>query len=60
MLPGVKRLVIGADNDDSGVGLAAARRCARRWAEAGVTVDIGWPGEVGSDFADAYRHEGLR
>jgi phage/plasmid primase-like uncharacterized protein len=60
LVPGVRRLVIGADNDDSGVGLTEARCCARRWAEAGITVDIGWPGRVGADFADAYRHKGLR
>lgn len=60
VVPGVGRLVIAADNDSSGVGLAAARCCARRWIKAGVTVDIGWPVKVGSDFADIYRHEGLR
>lgn len=60
IVPGVSRLVIAADNDVSGVGLEAARRCARRWVQAGITVDIVWSAKIGSDFADVYRNEGLR
>ncbi len=32
---GVRRLVIGADNDASGAGLKAARQCAKRWQRPG-------------------------
>lgn len=55
---GVKQLLIGADNDPSGVGLDAARSAARRWVKAAVEVEIGWPKISGKDFADICRHGG--
>lgn len=55
---GVRRLVIGADNDASGAGLKAARQCAKRWQRAGRFVSIRWPDRAGDDFADQYRRCG--
>ena len=52
---GVKRLVIGADNDANGVGLEAARQCGRRWQRAGCRVEIRWPDGTDTDFADHFR-----
>ncbi|MER8859047.1 toprim domain-containing protein [Mesorhizobium sp. M0757] len=55
---GVERLLIGADNDPSEVGLRAARMAAERWAKSGVEVEIVRPTNSGKDFADIYRHSG--
>lgn len=55
---GVERLLIGADNDPSEVGLQAARMAAERWAKSGVEVEIVRPKNSGKDFADIYRHSG--
>jgi hypothetical protein len=52
---GVRHLVIGADNDANGTGINAARDCGRRWQRAGCSVDIYWPEEAGTDFADHFR-----
>lgn len=54
-IPRVCRLVIGADNDKSGTGVRAAIECGRRWAAAGAFVEVTWPDEVSSDFADLPR-----
>ncbi|MDW9518095.1 hypothetical protein GOC53_19795 [Sinorhizobium medicae] len=54
-VPRVRRLVIGADNDDNGTGLRAAIECGRRWAAAGTFVEVTWPDEASSDFADLPR-----
>nr|WP_246806835.1 toprim domain-containing protein [Ensifer sp. ENS04] len=51
----VRRLVIGADNDENGTGLRAAIQCGRRWAVAGTFVEVAWPEEISSDFADLPR-----
>ncbi len=48
----VRRLVIWTDNDASGVGVSAARECARRWAEAGKRVVVRNPMREGADYAD--------
>jgi Toprim domain len=48
----VRKLVVWADNDPSGTGLAAARECARRWTAAGKRVDIRRPRQEGADYAD--------
>ncbi|RVJ12579.1 DUF7146 domain-containing protein [Sinorhizobium medicae] len=48
----VRRLVIGADHDENGTGLHAAIECGRRWAVAGTFVEVTWPDDVSSDFAD--------
>ncbi|WP_419696754.1 DUF7146 domain-containing protein [Mesorhizobium muleiense] len=53
---GVEQLLIGADNDPLDIGLQAARAVAKRWLDAGVPVEIGWPKISGKDFADLYRH----
>ena len=50
---GVRRLVIGADNDPT--GRKAAQACLRRWQRAGRFVEIRWPDRRGDDFADEYR-----
>ncbi len=51
-LAGVEALTIFADNDESGRGIAAARTCAERWADAGVEVFIRMPRTIGADWAD--------
>ena len=50
VLPGVDALTIFADNDPA--GLAAARECARRWADAGREADLVIPTQDGRDVAD--------
>jgi hypothetical protein len=57
-IAGIEHLVIGADNDVNGTGVAAARCCADRWCEAGRSVEIRWPVETGTDFADLYARNG--
>lgn len=49
------RLVVCADNDENGTGLRAAVECGQRWAAAGTFVEVTWPDEVSSDFADLPR-----
>jgi hypothetical protein len=49
-LPGIECLTIAADHDYA--GLAAAQRCAERWAAAGKEAFIRWPDGLGRDFAD--------
>lgn len=53
VLPGVQRLLIFADHDPP--GLAAARRCARRWADAGREALVRCPESPGHDFNDDWR-----
>jgi hypothetical protein len=50
VLAGVEALTVFADADAP--GLAAARACKARWAEAGREARVVWPGEAGRDFAD--------
>jgi hypothetical protein len=52
LLPMVEALTIFADADDSGVGLKAARECAKRWAAADREVLIHIPSD-GEDWSDA-------
>lgn len=52
VLSGIDALTIFADNDASGAGLEAARRCATRWGNCGKEVHIYYPPKQGSDFAD--------
>ena len=59
-LPGIERLLIGADHDppdEDGKQASqdAARECARRWMRAGISVGVRVPKIVGWDFADVYR-----
>jgi putative DNA primase/helicase len=51
VLPGIEALTIFADNDVSGTGLKAARKCANRWHTGGHEVTIIIPTETGVDFA---------
>jgi hypothetical protein len=52
----VRRLIILVDHDD--VGQTAAKACARRWREAGRTVDLVMPAQPGFDFNDLARGPG--
>jgi hypothetical protein len=58
VLPGIEALSIIADHDHPNPktgqrrGLAAARECARRWAEAGCEVRIWRAPKSGDDFND--------
>jgi putative DNA primase/helicase len=47
---GITRLFIFADNDPA--GLSAARRCKRRYREAGIETQIRHPSEQGTDWND--------
>ncbi|RVP64649.1 hypothetical protein CN071_19000 [Sinorhizobium meliloti] len=49
----VRELTIYADNDASGRGLEAAKRCAGRWRDAGKNVRIFMRPEEGRDYAEA-------
>jgi hypothetical protein len=50
-IAGIEALTIFADNDET--GLAAARECAQRWADAGCEAFIHLRTADGKDFADA-------
>jgi hypothetical protein len=50
-IPGVGALTIFADHDPT--GLAAARECAQRCADAGCTATVRTPKTGGKDWADA-------
>lgn len=50
LLHGIEALTVFADADAP--GLASARACKARWAEAGREVRVVWPGQAGRDFAD--------
>ena len=50
VIPGVERLIILADNDDTGV--LAFATCTARWALAGRTVVELKPEAKGADFND--------
>jgi hypothetical protein len=51
-LAGVKALTVFADNDANKTGIIAARKCAKRWQQAGCEVAIRTPRSVGTDWAD--------
>jgi hypothetical protein len=51
----VRMIVIAADNDTNGVGEAAARDAAERWAWEGRQVRLMLPAQVDSDFNDELR-----
>ncbi|MDK1376146.1 MULTISPECIES: toprim domain-containing protein [unclassified Sinorhizobium] len=53
VLERVRQLTVFADNDASGRGLEAAKRCAARWAEAGRRVVIFMRCEEGRDYGEA-------
>jgi hypothetical protein len=55
VIDGVEQLIIVADNDASGTGLAAARECARRWRDAGREVVCLMPEKQGTDLNDLVR-----
>jgi DNA polymerase len=50
VIPGVERLMILVDHDDTGI--AAASACADRWTRAGRTVVRLTPKRAGADFND--------
>jgi len=56
--PEAGRVVLLADNDDTGVGLRAARRAAERLCLEGRKVWIAVPPRAGDDFNDLLRREG--
>lgn len=51
---GVQRLVIFADNDDSGVGQRAAGALRARAVAAGLHADVLTPSRPGSDWCDVW------
>jgi hypothetical protein len=52
VINGIEYLTVLADNDVSGVGQAAARACARCWADAGREAEVLIPSTAGHDFND--------
>lgn len=56
--PGVRRVLILADNDTSGAGLRAAEAAARRLRAQGRDVAVVLPPDEGEDFNDLLRREG--
>ena len=56
--PGVRRVLILADNDTSGAGLRAAEAAARRLRAQGRDVAVVLPPEEGDDFNDLLLREG--
>jgi hypothetical protein len=40
VLSGIEALTVFSDNDSSGTGLEAARKCAHRWREADREIEI--------------------
>lgn len=56
--PGVRRVLILADNDTSGAGLRAAEAAARRLRAQGRDVAVVLPPEEGEDFNDLLLREG--
>jgi putative DNA primase/helicase len=59
LLPWIDAVTIFADADDGGVGLAAARTCARRWYAAGreAVIQIPPSGQDWNDTAQRVPHE---
>lgn len=55
----VGRLVIFADNDESGTGQAAASKLERRARAAGLAVSVLMPQTPGEDWADVYTRRDL-
>jgi hypothetical protein len=53
VIPGIERLSILADNDESQVGQSAAKACAQRWADAERKATVLYP--EGKDFNDDIR-----
>ncbi|CUH40157.1 conjugative transfer relaxase protein TraI [Jannaschia seosinensis] len=56
--PGVRRVLILADNDTSGAGLRAAEAAARRLRAQGRDVAVVLPPEEGEDFNDLLLRKG--
>jgi hypothetical protein len=56
--PGVRRVILLADNDASGAGLRSAEAAARRLRGEGRTVVIAMPPDTGEDFNDLLRRAG--
>jgi hypothetical protein len=54
IISGIETLTILADNDESGRGQQAARRCAVRWSEAGREVTLITP-RMRGDINDVVR-----
>ena len=54
VLAGIEALTIAADNDENGIGIAAAKTCAARWAAQGSEVRIVMTEDKG-DMNDAAR-----
>jgi len=50
--PGVRRVVVAADNDWSGTGQDAAAKAVRRWRAEGRTAEVATPDAPGQDFND--------
>lgn len=53
LLPGVDALALMADHDEAGI--AAARACAWRWADAGRDCMVAHPFQLGADWNDVTR-----
>lgn len=54
----VRLILICADHDANGVGIAAAHAARKRWSREGKSVRICWPRTVGEDFNDVLLRNG--
>lgn len=54
VLPGIERLTILGETDDSGANAKAVKACARRWMTAGREVDLVLP-RIAGDMNDVLR-----
>jgi hypothetical protein len=52
VLPGIERLILLAEHDDSGASRRATDQCGCRWLEAGREVGRIWPDQGCSDLND--------
>jgi putative DNA primase/helicase len=52
VLPGIERLILLAENDDSGTSKRATDRCGDRWMRAGRRVTRVWPDQGCGDLND--------
>jgi Toprim domain len=52
VLPGIERLILIAENDESGASRKATDRCGTRWLQAGRKVTRIWPEQGCSDLND--------
>jgi DNA polymerase I-like protein with 3'-5' exonuclease and polymerase domains len=59
VISGVTELIILIDRDSNGVGPRSAHTCSTRWSDAGHTVILLTPRQIGADFNDLLKGKTL-